>query len=137
MVFGAGGILGRIIVEFETGILLQHVPVAFFLELVYDVIGRSGDHQRSLEFDLTPFLFQIPKHVGNDLQVSLVHHAGTHEPKIDLLHALVVRNGADCVMGVPFRDVVIVDVRVGNHGFDHLIQVHHEFTIILGVGIGS
>ena len=57
VVAGTSLVLRVVIVEQEPGVLRQHVPIAFGLQFVDDVVGRGSDHKRCLEFDLAMHLF--------------------------------------------------------------------------------
>ena len=137
LILGAGGGFGRLVVELEAGIFLQDVPVAFGLEFVDDVVGRRGDHERRVELDLALALLEVPKHFGDDLEVTLVNHAGTDEAEVHRFTAFVVGESADDVVGVALGDILVVDVGVGDHRLVDDVEVHDHLGVILGSGIRS
>jgi hypothetical protein len=44
-----------------------------------------------------------------------MNHAGADEAQVDILGALVVGELSDDVVSVALRDVVVVNIRVGDH----------------------
>ena len=136
-ILGAGGAFGGVVVELEAGVFLEHVPVAFGLELVDDVVGGGGDDERGLEFDLALGFFEVSEHFGDDLEVAFVCHAGADEAEVDGFFALVVGELADDIVGVALGDVVVVDVGVSNHGLVDDVEVDDHFGVVVGVGVGS
>ena len=66
-----------------------------------------------------------------------MHHAGADETKIHFFSSLIERYGADGVVSVSLGNIVIVYIRVGNHGLIDLIEIDHKFLKIFGVGIRS
>ena len=137
LVFGARLGLGGQIVELEAGILLQNLPVALGLQLVDDVVGRRGHDQRCFELDLAIGFFDVLQHLRDDLHVALVHHARADKAQIDLFRAAVIGHRADRVMGVAFRHVRVVHVRVGDHRLVDQVQIHDDLGEVFRVVIGS
>ena len=137
LVFGAGGAFGIVVVEDEAGIPLQDVPVAFGFEFIDNIVSRRGHDERGFELNLAILRFEVAEHLGKDLEISFVDHAGTDKAEVDFLIAAVEGKLADGVVGVSLGDVVVVDVGVGDHGFDNLVEVDNYFGVIVGGGIRS
>jgi len=136
-VFGAGDVLRGVVVEFEAGVFLEDVPVAFFFEFVNNVVCGGGDDEGGLKFDFALLLFKVFEHLGEDLEVAFVDHAGADEAEVDFFTAFVVGEFTDDVVSVSLGDVVVVDVWVGDHWFVDDVEVDDHFGVILGVGIGG
>ncbi|MNT41693.1 hypothetical protein D3C72_1780620 [compost metagenome] len=64
-----------------------------------------------------------------------MHHARADEAEIDFLGRTVIGYRADCVVRVASGDVVVVDVRVGDHRFVDYVEINDDFGEIFRVGV--
>ncbi|MNY27898.1 hypothetical protein D3C86_1618370 [compost metagenome] len=64
-----------------------------------------------------------------------MHHARAYEAEIDFLGRTVIGHRANCVVRVASGDIVVVDVRVGDHWFVDNIEINDDFGEIFRVGV--
>ena len=62
-------------------------------------------------------------------------HAGPDEAEIHILGALIIGNRTDRIVRVSPRWIIIIDVRVGNHGFINLVQINRKLSRIFRIGV--
>ena len=64
-----------------------------------------------------------------------MHHARTHKTQVDVFLGLVERDRSNGVVGVALGNVVVVHVRVGDHGFYNLIQINHQLSKVVCIAV--
>ena len=125
----------RRVVKLETGVLLQHVPITFLLQLIDDVVGRRSHDKRGFEFDIALLFFEVAEHLGDDLEVAFVDHARADKAEVDLLVTTVEGQFADRIVGVALGDIDVCHIGVRYHRLTDGIEVHDHFGVVLRVRI--
>ena len=77
--------------------------------------------------------FEVAQHLGDDLDVALVDHAGADKAQVDLFFCPVERNWSDGVVGIALGDVDVVHVGVSYHRLNDLVEINDDFGKILGI----
>ena len=134
-IFNASRYLRSIVIKLKPGILLQDSPITLCLQFINDIIGWCSNNQRRFEFYIPARLFNVFQHLGNDLHIAFVDHAGANKSQINFFLSFVERDWSDCVMGISFGYIHVIHIRICNHRLINLIQIYDDFCKIFGIFI--